>query len=267
MKKLIQRLKIKYPHKRKPRLPFLQQELLGTREIIRRYEQGRPASKISRELGLKEEAVSALCEVLDLYGSKICGAVLACVFFSVSRAGDLLPQNRSDFDPEVDSTVADAEWAVYGVRLRFKLTKTGHNPEFDAKPLVESKGNPLCPVTALVSYLTEYRGRDGYDEALDETNPLFQTEEGKVFVTGDLRRLAKAAVYALGKDPKLFGAHSLRIGGATAAIAAPSGDEHICSVLGYWLTSVVREYTKPGVDSMVKVCREMMESKHTEVLQ
>ena len=71
----------------------------------------------------------------------------------------------------------------------------------------------------------------------------------------------------MGKDPKLFGAHSLRIGGATAAIAAPSGDEHICSVLGYWLTSVVREYTKPGVDSVVKVCREMMESEHTEVLQ
>ena len=97
MKKLIQRLKIKYPHKRKPRLPFLQQELLGSREIIRRYEQGRSAPKISRELGLKEEAVSALCKVLDLYGSKLCWAVLTCVCFQCEQSGRSSPTESIRF--------------------------------------------------------------------------------------------------------------------------------------------------------------------------
>ena len=39
--------------------------------------------------------------------------------------------------------------------MKIKQTKTRHKADlnFDGKPLVRSRGNPLCPVTAIEDYL------------------------------------------------------------------------------------------------------------------
>ena len=269
LKRLVARLKRLYPHKKKPRLPVLQQHLRAVFEIIELIRQGFDASEIKEEkrssIRLETESLNALIRVVRKNGALMCRAVLSTMFLSVSRAGDCLPDTQMDFDEEVDSTISDVCWTDYGFALKFKETKTGFNPEFEAKPLVEDVGNVLCPATAMSAYLEEYKEREFFQEGQEGKLPLFVDASGAVLTTNCLRELVKASVGALGEDPSLYGAHSLRIGGATAAIAAPSGSELTCKVLGYWLSSAVRVYTKPTEGQMVQLVLEMMRSKQTKV--
>jgi hypothetical protein len=52
------------------------------------------------------------------------------------------------------------------------------------------------------------------------TTPLFRLANGQPVRTGDVRECVRALMRRIGCDPLQFGAHSLRIGGATAAMAA-----------------------------------------------
>ena len=47
--------------------------------------------------------------------------------------------------------------------------------------------------------------------------PLFCYASGAMITVDELRDVVKAAMKAAGRDPRRYGAHSLRIGGATAA--------------------------------------------------
>ena len=51
------------------------------------------------------------------------------------------------------------------------------------------------------------------------TPPLFR-HGGAAFTVEGVRAMVKAMMASIGLDPARFGAHSLRIGGATAALAA-----------------------------------------------
>ena len=55
------------------------------------------------------------------------------------------------------------------------------------------------------------------------STPLFRTHRAgtpSAMTVDQIREIVKAMMQALGEDPSLFGAHSLRIGGATAALTA-----------------------------------------------
>eukprot|EP00966_Prymnesium_polylepis_P043792 1014942-Prymnesium_polylepis.1 len=63
---------------------------------------------------------------------------------------------------------------------------------------------------------------DPVDEALqaETPGPLFRNARGEAIMRRDVARIVKALMQAIGLDPAHYGAHSLRIGGATAALAA-----------------------------------------------
>ena len=82
--------------------------------------------------------------------------------------------------------------------------------------LLTGRGRFLDPVKEL-KRLAE---RDPVPEHRRASTPLFRGGDGVAFSTAKVRGMVKRLVAFGGEDPALYGAHSLRIGGATAALAA-----------------------------------------------
>ena len=68
------------------------------------------------------------------------------------------------------------------------------------------------------------------------STPMFRKPDSSAFTTDDIRNIVRQIVVAIGLDPALFGAHSLRIGGATALFAAGADPIHI-RTMGRWSSS------------------------------
>lgn len=272
MAKFLKRAEVAFPHDKRVRLPFLQQHLLFLKRVIVLFDQGATnVSRLSKELSKKKKTykkkrLEPIVEVLNKYGSELTWALMTITFFGVSRAGDSLPQTISDFNPQVDTTISDVCYTPHGFNLRFKVTKTGRNSNFRDKPFVRVTGNALCPVTALEAYLNVYRKTRWYGEGHPTKLPLFSDGQGRPIATRSLREMVKASVTAMGLDSAKYGAHSLRIGGATAALAAPSSSEYKLRVLGYWNSNAVMLYTKPSEKLMRDLCTEMMGMKRVDVI-
>ena len=79
---------------------------------------------------------------------------------------------------------------------------------------------------------------------LPHERPLFRNAaSGAAFKVSDVRSVVKWMMAKIGLDPKRFGAHSLRIGGATAALAAGVSPAQI-RLLGRWSSDVAELYMR-----------------------
>ena len=73
--------------------------------------------------------------------------------------------------------------------------------------------------------------------------PMFRKANGDAFTTDDIRDCVRLVMRAVGEDPLQFGAHSLRIGGATALFAAGADPIHI-RTMGRWSSDCWRLYVR-----------------------
>lgn len=254
LSRLIGRLKRKFPHKKRGRLSFLQQDIRGSFSIYSLFEGGYKQKQAAKELKIDATMLASMYRILIKHGVEVARARIAGFFFTVSRAGDGPPSVQADFDPEVDATASDVRSASCGLSWHFnKETKTGSNPGFVAKPLIEDSSCAICPVTAICSYLKVRKKMKGHDDDNESIEPLFVSKDGSVFTVANLHDTVEACASACGHDAKLYEAHSLRIGGTSAATVAPSGSERACMVMGCWLSSVAGEYMKPGTEEVAKL--------------
>ena len=99
-------------------------------------------------------------------------------------------------------------------------------------------GSILQPVSAMREYLTK---RAFVGDA--STVPLFVNATGAPLRAADVRKAVKKIVLAVGENPNLYGSHSLRIGGATAALAAGVSPAHI-QLLGRWDSDCYQIYCR-----------------------
>jgi len=93
--------------------------------------------------------------------------------------------------------------------------------------------------------------------------PLFRHADGSAVSGDDLHKFVKLAAEAIGLKPEHFGGHSLRIGGATVALACESGNKYSVQVLGMWLGESVKLYTRPTMEMLSTLLLEMMRKKET----
>ena len=257
MSLLLGRLRRRYPHKRRVRKPFMQQNLLWVRRVLDAYKKGKhSARKIGTHLDIREDLLHDFVELISKFGPETIWAALVSFFFGVSRGGDSLPQNHKDFDKGVDSTVSDVRWAADGYSLNIKETKMGVPIDFEMKPYCRVKGHKLCPVDAMAQYLKVHPLKDEDPSC----TPLYVRKDKKPMVTADLREIVQAAAKAQGLVPSEYGAHSLRIGGATAAGLCKSGTALTCKVLGFWLSDQYLEYMTPTREQMTELVEEMVTS-------
>ena len=76
---------------------------------------------------------------------------------------------------------------------------------------------------------------------LPEDGSLFCWTDGRSFTVNEVRSAVRVCMQAAGRDPARFGAHSLRIGAATAALAAGVSPQLI-RLMGRWSSDVYELY-------------------------
>ena len=89
---------------------------------------------------------------------------------------------------------------------------------------------------------------------LPEDGPLFCWTDGRSFTVDEVRSAVRACMQAAGRDPARFGAHSLRIGAATAALAAGVSPQLI-RLMGRWSSDVYKLYCRMSLQAAVGVGR------------
>ena len=84
------------------------------------------------------------------------------------------------------------------------------------------------------------------------SRPLFCHPDGTSLTVDQVRDFVKRLMAAAGRDPALYGAHSLRIGGATAALAAGLSPASIRAA-GRWSSEIYQIYCRLSRQSAVGV--------------
>ena len=175
-------------------------------------------------------------------------AALATAFCGLLRAAEMALQPGETWHPELNLSRADVKFyydehgALYVV-VMMRPCKNGKYLRGKTVPIVLAGGGTLVdPVSAL----WELYAGDPVPESVEHVTPLFRIRSrgtnGSLTVD-QVRIEVKTLMSSLGLDPARFGAHSLRIGGATAAAAAgvpPS----VIRVMGRWNSDIFEIYTR-----------------------
>lgn len=223
-------------------------------------------TEASRSFTVLSQSWERLRVIVQRLGSGACKTVLSVLFFGVSRAGDMFALTKVDFDPKVDSAVSDFSCSGGGVfLLRFKRTKTGLNPDFGVKIYVEDESNVTCPMTAWKTY-SERSKLHQLSKVEREREPFVRDSAGKPWSVANVRELVKAGAAKIELNEDFYGAHSLRIGGATSALLCSEGNEYVTAMMGYWCSEAMRSYTRPTREMMLEVQKAMMRTRETKVL-
>ena len=94
-----------------------------------------------------------------------------------------------------------------------------------------------------------------HDKIIDDPYaPLFFTDDSwsTCVHTSAIRSEVKKIAVAVGADPNLYGAHSLRIGGATAALAQ-NVSPALIRLMGRWSSDIYEIYCRMSQQSAVRV--------------
>ena len=118
-----------------------------------------------------------------------------------------------------------------------------------SRVVVAGGGTVLDPVADLMEWLRRRRAL-----GLAEDGPLFCWTDGRSFTVSEVRQAVRAVMQAAGYDPAKFGAHSLRIGAATAALAAGVSPQLI-RLMGRWSSDVYELYCRMSLQAAVGVGR------------
>ena len=172
-------------------------------------------------------------------------AALVVAFCGLMRGKELGKGDASRSDLSKELTRADVSFGRRGGKRCACLTM---RPCEKGKMGVQGKtvkvwlaggGEFLDPVAAL----EELFQVDKVPRGKWASTPLFREADGSAFTTSRVRAVVRGMVGRLGGKPMEFGAHSLRIGGATAAMAA-GVPIHYIKAMGRWSSEIYEIYCR-----------------------
>ena len=187
--------------------------------------------------------------------SQMFRAMTAVALIGLMRGIEVCVEDDGTFETEQHLVPADVSLATVPARapqaaraLRLRMRKRK-----DLRVLRGKHDSVLLPqggdgahfdvVDELMEWLRQRRAA-----GLPDSAPLFCHPDGGGVRVSELRAEVKATMAAIGLDPALYGAHSLRIGGATAALAAgvpPS----LIRLMGRWSSDVYLLYCRMSLES------------------
>ena len=179
-------------------------------------------------------------------------AALTCAFCGLLRAAEFSLQPGEAFDPARHLTRADvtfvteADGSEYAVIRMRPAKRTGATKTV---PLVLGGGGTLLDPVRALRHLLDI---DPVPEAQRASTPLFRQGGQRPFTVEQVRGTVKYLMLSLRLDPRKFGAHSLRIGGATAALSAGLSPAAIRAA-GRWASDVYILYTRCNMHSAVQL--------------
>ena len=172
-------------------------------------------------------------------------ALLSVGFCGLLRGAELGVLDGSEFDMVQNLVLADV---AFGSDSGVPVSRLMMRPVKDAKILrgktfalvLAGGGSQIDPVRALRAHVAVLAAAT--PKADWASTPLFGSGGRPVFVR-DIRRMVKALMASVGADPRRFGAHSLRIGGATAALAG-GVEPAVIRVCGRWSSDTAEIYMR-----------------------
>ena len=179
-------------------------------------------------------------------------AALATAFCALLRGAELGLQDGEVFDPLRHLTRADVKFrtATDGTEylvLTIRPAKKSPGQTKSVPVLLAGGGSLLDPVRLMREMLEA----DPVPQEEAATTPLFRLGQSAIGVR-HIRAMVQGLMGKLGLDPARFGAHSLRIGGATAALAAGMTPATIRAA-GRWSSDVYAIYCRISRQSAASV--------------
>ena len=138
------------------------------------------------------------------------------------------------------------------VRTRMRKRKDMKVLRGKQASVVAGGGGSYFDAAELVAEWLRVRRQAGIDEAC----AMFCFPDGTPIRTRDVRIAVRCAMAAAGLDPIRFGAHSLRIGGATAALAAGVSPQLI-RLMGRWSSDIYEIYCRMSLQAALGVGRSI----------
>lgn len=181
-------------------------------------------------------------------------ACTALALVGLMRGCEVALTEGEEFESDQHLTVDDVTEAIRSIRLRMRKRKDmrmlrGKHDEVIIPDAPE--GAHLDAAALLRAWVQERRRRHGV------LGPLFCHADGSAITVAEVRDMVKSLMAAIGLDPRHFGAHSLRIGGATAALAS-GVPPALIRLMGRWSSDVYLIYCRMSVQAAMGVGQSIM---------
>jgi hypothetical protein len=156
------------------------------------------------------------------------------------------------FDPTQHMTASDVREVRRGdrrhaaVRMRKRKNLQVLRGK-DQTVVVAAGGVHFDAAGLLLTWLEARRGA-----GIADGRPLFCHANGRAITTDEVRAMVRRVMAAAGRNPALYGGHSLRIGGATAAHAA-GVPPALIRLMGRWASDVYEIYCRLSIESALGV--------------
>ena len=174
----------------------------------------------------------------DLRNAKMLWAASCLAFFAFLRVGEFTASGVSQFDDKVHLSISDISInrleAPSMALINLKQSKTDQLRKGVTVVLGKTNKSPLCPVSALLSYLVVRGTAPG---------PVFIWENGQFLTRAHFVEEVKKALQLAGADASDFNGHSFRIGAASTA-AANGMEDSLIKILGRWESDAYQRYIK-----------------------
>ena len=241
-----------FPDPRIDHMPRLRQVLKGIRvQAVKNGRTSRPRLPITPSILYKLRKV--WLEDNSSFNNIMLWAASTTTFFGFCRSGEITVECESKFDPKIHLSLADLavdnSLAPSVISIQLKRSKTDQFMK-GVKLVIGKTNNSLCPVTALLSYLTRRGNAPG---------PLFQWENHTPLSKSKFVEHVRQALLMANIPAHLYTGHSFRIGAATTAASAGIQDSTI-QTLGRWKSSAYLLYIRLSPSRLVDLSTTMAHS-------
>lgn len=177
-------------------------------------------------------------------------AACTTCFFGFFRAGEITVPAEGDFDANdhlafgdvsVDSLTKPSVMCIRVKRSKTDPFRRGINV------YLGRTDNALCPVSAMLAYLSARGGSQG---------PLFRFQDGRALTRDRFVAQVRAALLKAGVDAKSYAGHSFRKGAATTA-ALRGIPEATIKLLGRWKSCAYLLYVQTPRDQLAALSRTL----------
>ena len=197
------------------------------------------------------EFESALWRAATGFG--LCGLARA-VEFAVDAG------RHEEFDPEQHMLPSDVRFPPGGMAVRMRKRKDLKVLSGKHATVVFGEGGTFVDAVADMRRWLRVRREHG----VPEDRPLFCHRDGSAITTEEVRQCVRSLMAAAGRDPALYGGHSLRIGGASAALAAGVSPQLI-RLMGRWSSDIYEIYCRISLEAAMSLGRSVGSATVTSV--
>ena len=218
-------------------MPRLRQVLKGIKiECGKKGKPSRPRLPITPTIFQKLKPIWLGGNNISFNGRMLWAASLT-TFFSFCRSGEVTVENEVSYDHNTHLSFSDLAvdnaTSPSVISLNIKCSKTDQG-RVGCQVILGKTGDDLCPIMALLDYLTS-RG--------DKPGALFQWQDGTPLSKTRFVEAVRQALTAAHLPAQDYAGHSFRIGAATTAAMAGLEDSTI-QTLGRWKSASYQLYIR-----------------------